>query len=254
MNSEQQLAQLQRDYGTAQFHQNWVSQDWPYWDKVGYNTAGTNSYNFFAVPAGGVDPNSALRKTTEDTNIVTQNQIGGGECFIVTHLQLDIRLAPKARQTGTGVSTDAQFSARQLLYAQFFDRLAGMGVLTWTIQQKKWMIEDSPFLRFAPGWGLSEDVWPPAIGTTDGDPAAINGGANAYSALSPYDIDGGSIGDPFSLAQPVFLAPNTPFEIVLNSVVGNFPAATNLMGPSVNQVAILQLMCVLRGWKVRPRQ
>lgn len=253
MTSEQQLAKLQREYGTALFHQNWVSHDWPYWDKVGYATAGANSYSFFAVPAGGLDPNSGLQKTNEDCNFVNQNQIGGGECFIATHLMLDIKLAPKARQTGTGVSSDTNFSARQLPYARFVDQLSYQGVLTWTIQQKKWLIEDNPFHRFPPGWGLSESTRPPAIGTADGV-TAINSGANAYMALSQFQGDDGNVGDPFSLAQPVFLAPNTPFEITLSSVTGNFLAATNLMGASANQVAILQLVCVMKGWKVRPRQ
>lgn len=257
LTSEAMLAKLQREYGSAQFNQEWISQDWVYWDKVYYGTsaAGLNSYTFFAVPAGGVDPNAptGVRKTNEDTNLQTQNQISGQECFIVTHVQTDIRLAPKARQTGTGVSTDDSFSARQLPYARFFKKLSGMGVLFWEINSKKWLIEDSPFLRFAPGWGLGP-VYPPVVSyTTSGGAAVINNGANAYLALSPYDIDGGSIGDPFSLGQPVFLAPNTNFNVTIASVIGSFPTSNSLMGPSTDQSAILQLMVALRGWKVRPR-
>ncbi len=73
-------------------------------------------------------------------------------------------------------------------------------------------------------------------------------------ALSQYDIDGGGNGDVFALGQPVFLAPSTQFEMKLGSVVGNFPASTSLYGPSNDQVANLQLMVLLKGWKVRPRQ
>ncbi len=253
MNSEQQLQQLQQDFGTAQFNQNWVAQDWCYWDKVYYNTAGINEYQFFTLAAGANDPNGPAgnRKTTEDTNLQTAGQTGGNECFIWTHIQMDIRQVAKARQTGTGVATDTNYTARQLLYARFVKRLSGMGALTATIMDKKWLIEDSPFLRFPPGWGLGE-VFVPVIGT--GAATAINGGANAYVACSTYDFDGGDKGDTFSFGQPVFLAPNTTFSIKLGSIVGNFPAATNLMGPSADQVAILQLMCVMKGWKVRPRQ
>lgn len=253
--SEEMLSTLQNEYGTSLFNQNWVAQDWTYYDQVGYNTGATggNSYSFFAVPAGQNDPNLAVRKTRENTNLVSNNQIGGAECFIATHLRMDIRLAPKARQTGTGVSSDAQFSARQLLYARFVEQLSGMGVITWTINQKAWIIQDQPFRRFAPAWGLGP-VIPPAVGFTDGDPAAINGGANAYVACSHVDLDNGERGDAFSFGQPVFLAPNTQFELTLASVTGNFPAVTNTQGPSANQVSIVWLMAALQGWKVRPRQ
>lgn len=253
MDSETQLLQLQQDFGTAQFFQNWVAQDWCYWDKVYYNTAGINEYQFFTLAAGANDPNGPTgnRKTTEDTNLTTSGQTGGNECFIWTSLQLSIQLCAKARQTGTGVASDTNYIARQLPFARFAKQLSGCGALTVTIMQKKWLIEDSPFLRFPPGWGLGE-VFVPVIGT--GAATAINGGANAYVAPSIYDFDGGDKGDPFSFGQPVFLAPNTTFDIKLASVSGNFPASTNLMGPAADQVAILQLMCVMKGWKVRPRQ
>lgn len=251
--SEEILSQLQTDYGTAQFWNNWVAQDWTYYDMVGFPTAAAsaNSFTFFSVAAGSNDPNLAVRKTLEQTNLVTPSQIGGAECFIATHLRMDIRLAPKARQTGTGVSSDTSFAARQLVFARWASQLSAAGVLVFSINQKQWQILDQPFRNYAPGWGLGP-VTPPALGTGAG--AAVNNGGNAYFALSPFDIDGGNIGDPFSFGQPVFLAPSTQFQLTLNSVSGNFPAASAIYGASADQPAVVWLMAALCGWKVRPRQ
>lgn len=251
MNSAQMLAALQTQWGTAQFSSNWVSQDWNYWDMVGYPQAGTNVLQFFTVPAGGVDPGLNVAKKREQTNLTIQNQIGGDECFVATHLRTFLLNSAKVRQVqnATGVATDTTFAARQLLFAQWAVQLMSSGSLTWTILQKKYLIENNPFQRFPAGFGLGIVV-PPAIGGT----ASINGGANAYVAASNADIDGGRIGDPFSLGQPVFLAPNTTFQININFDLGNGPAATNLYGASANQPATVWCGMILQGWKVRPRQ
>ena len=251
MNSSDVLAALQQQWGTAQFSSNWVSQDWNYWDMVGYPQAGTNLLQFFTVPAGGNDPALGVAKKREQTNLTIENQIGGDECFVATHLRAFVLNSAKVRQTvnSTGVATDTTFAARQLLFAQWAIALMSMGVLTWSILQKKWLIENNPWQRFAAGFGLG-DVIPPAIGGT----SAITGGANAYVSNSVADIDGGRIGDPFSLGQPVFLAPNTTFQIDISFPLRNSPAATDLYGASADQPATVWCGMVLQGWKVRPRQ
>lgn len=251
MDSATILSQLQQQFGTAQFQKNWVAQDWCYWDMVGYPSAGTNSLRFFTVPAGAIDPALGIQKQREQTNLVTQNQIGGDECFVATHLRAFVLNSAKARQTGVNVATDTTFSARQLAFSRFFNALTSQGILIWTILQKQWLIEANPWTRFAPGFGLGE-VMPPAIGTGAG--AALTGGANAYANCSPYDIDGGKNGDPFSLGQPVFLAPNTTFEIDINFPLATSPAATNIYGTGADQPATVWTGMVLQGWKVRPRQ
>lgn len=251
MNSDQTLAALQQDWGTAQFSQNWVAQDWNYWDMVGYPQAGTNLLQFFTVPAGGMDPGLNVAKKREQTNLVVQNQIGGAECFVATHIRTFLLNSAKARQTvgASGVATDTTFSARQLAFSRFAIQLMSQGVLVWSILQKKWLIENNPFQRFAAGFGLG-DVLPPSIGGT----SAITGGANAYAGNSVDDIDGGRVGDPFSLAQPVFLAPSTNFEIDINYPLGTSPAATDLYGSASDQPATVWVGMILQGWKVRPRQ
>lgn len=253
MNSDQILALTQAQWGTAQFQDNWETQDWYYFDEVGYPTgaAGPSTFRYFTVPAGQNDPALAVLKTAEQTNLTTPNQIGGNECFIATGIRAFLHNSAKARQLGTGVAADASFSARQLAFARFLDVLGTQGVLTWTIMQKAWLRQDKPWTRFAAGFGLGE-LMPPAIGTGAG--AAINGGANAYTGSSPYDVY--CAGDAFSLAQPVFLAPNTTFEITISQPLtgASFPANQNLYGAGSDQPATLWTGIILDGFKVRPRQ
>lgn len=253
MNSDATLAAIQEDWGTAQFAQNWVSQDWNYWDMVGYPQAGTNLLQFFTVPAGGMDPGLGVAKKREQTNLVVQNQIGGAECFVATHLRTFLLNSAKCRQNvgtsaPTTITADTTFAARQLAFSRWALQLMSQGVLVWSILQKKWLIENQPFNRFAAGFGLG-DVVPPAIGGL----TPITGGANAYVSNSIDDIDGGKTGDPFSLAQPVFLAPSTNFEIDLQYPLGNAPAATNIYGASADQPATVWVGMIMQGWKVRPR-
>lgn len=245
------LAALQSDYGTSRFNNVWQAQDWCYWDQVGYPTAGTNELDFFAVPAGGNDPALGIRKTTEQTNLQTAGQIGGAECFIALSLHFDIVLAAKARQAVTAVAAQTTFAADQLLLARFIQNISNQGVFQWEINRNSWMITAQPFRRFPPGFGLGEVV-PPSIG---GVAAPINGGANAYAALSPYSIYG--MGDIFTLDQPVFLAPNTPFTMAIEFPQANSPAISaifNGAGTSHDQAATVWIYAEMRGIKVRPPQ
>lgn len=257
MNSEQILAQTQAQWGTAQFQDNWETQDWYYFDMVGYQTGATgpSTFRYFTVPAGQNDPALAVTKTSEQTNLTTPNQIGGNECFIATGIRAFILNSAKARQLGTNVATDTNFAARQLQFARFMDVLGTQGVLTWTIMQKAWLRQDKPWERFAAGFGLGE-LKPPAVGSTGaaGVTAAINGGANAYVGCSPWDVC--YAGDSFSLAQPVFLAPNTTFEITITQPLSgaSFPPNQNLYGTGTDQPATVWTGIILDGFKVRPRQ
>lgn len=247
--SPQTIGRLYREFGTELFDQNWVAFDWTLRDMVGY--ASTNLFQFFAVPAGGIDPNLNVAKKREQANFQTQNQIGGDFFFIATHLRLHVLNSARVRQTGTAVSTDTTFSARQLAFSRWMTAFSSVGVLTWSINQKKILTENQPFQRFGGGIGLGVVV-PPSLGSTD-SATGLTGGANAYVATTNEDIDGGSIGDPFSLAQPVVLAPSTTFEIDLTYPLANSPAATNIYGASANQTATIWLACFLCGQKVRPR-
>jgi hypothetical protein len=249
MNSEQTLNKLQNEFGTAQFNQNWVSQDWNWWDMVGYAAAA--QFNYFSQPAGSLDPQLAIAKTTEQTNLVLPNQIGGTECFVVTQIRCFILIAAKVRQTGTAVATDTVFSARQRAATRLVEAIMNNGAATWTINQKEYAVQTLPWQTFPAGFGLG-DVFPPVSVAADG--SGLYGGTNAYANTSPYDIDGGQRGDTFSQGQPIFLAPNTQFQFKIQFPLGTTaPSNANIYGASNDQPATIWTGCILGGQKVRPR-
>lgn len=252
--SEQVLADLQADYGSLDFDSRWEVQRQPYWDKRGYGTAASpgsspTEIDFWNLQAGATDPVLGVTKTLEQTNLVTQNQISGNQCYIVKSIAFDIQLAPKVRQQGTAVASSTDFSARQELFAQFVTKLAPLGVLTWTIQQKKKMITAAPFITFPPAFGLGL-VIPPGVGGL----TPITGGGNNYAALSSYDLY--EHGDSFSLGQPLFLGPNTAFQMTINFPLTGAaaPAATAIYGASADQAATIWICSYMFGFLVRPRQ
>lgn len=249
MDSAQLLNALQTQYGSAQFDQNWIAQDWCYWDMVGY--ASQTSFQFFSQPAGALDPVfTTFTKTLEQTNLVQPNQISGAECFVATQVRTFVLNSCKARQTGTSVSTQTNFSAAQRAMSRLKLAIMSQGVMTFQINKKIWLQETLPFQRFPAGFGLGE-VWPPFSVATDG--TAVYGGTNAYVEGSPYDIDGGKRGDTFTLGQPVFLAPNTQFQASISFPLAASPSPANMYGASNDQTANLWLGVMLCGQQVRPR-
>ncbi len=254
MNSDQMLAALQRDYGTSRFDNAWQRQDWCIWDTVYVPSAGTAELQFFSVPAGAADPNRpavTITKTTEQTNLEQSNQIGGAECFIAMSIHFDLFPAAKIRQQVDAVTTQATFSADQLLAARWIQAMSQKGVMEWEINRNTWMIETNPFRVMPPGFGLG-DVRPPVIA---GVTAPINGGLNAYAACSPYALYG--MGDIFSLDQPMFLAPTTPFTMKVKFPEGNSLVTTGMYngaGTTHTEIGTFFAYAELRGIKVRPPQ
>ncbi len=254
MDSETMLAMLQRDYGTSRFRDAWVKQDWCIWDTVYVPSAGGPELQFFSVPAGAADPNrpaATITKTTEQTNLEQSNQIGGAECFVPMSIHFDLFPAAKIRQQVTAVTTQAGFASDQLLAARWIQGMSQKGVVEWEINRNTWMIEAQPWRTMPPGFGLGE-VRPPAIG---GLTLTTNGGTNAYAACSPYSIY--EMGDIFSLDQPMFLAPNTPFTVKVKFPEGNSLVTTNLYngaGTAHDQIGTMFAYAELRGIKVRPPQ
>ena len=246
MSDAQVIQQIYSSFGSADFSSRWVAQDWTLRDMVGYG-AGQNQYNFFTAPQGTLDPVLQVVKKREQSNLSTPNQIGGDYYFVAQGMRLNILIAAKNRQTTT-TNSDAFYSARQLLAAQLVNAIMNQAVLRFTINQKVILTEFNPFQRFPAGFGLGE-VCPPAVGT--GAATAINGGANAYASCSPYDIDGGQQGDPWTFGQPLVLAPSTTFQVDLVYPFGSNPSPANIYGSSANQTAVIWLGCYLTGQKLR---
>lgn len=252
--SEEVLAAIQQFYGVSDFTR-WQTQDACYYDNVYVPTAATaTDLNMFAVPAGGADPNRpavTISKTEEQTNLPVGGMIGGAECFVVMSLHLDLYPAAKARQQVAAVTTQTTFAADQLLAARWIQNMSAKGVFVWELNKATQLQLAQPFRKMPPGFGLGV-VMPPAIA---GVTAPINGGLNAYAAMSPYSIFG--MGDIYSLDQPLFLAPNTPFTWKLQWPEGATIASTSLYngaGTTHTETATFFAYGEMRGVKIVPEQ
>jgi hypothetical protein len=254
MLSQTILAQLQKFYGVSNFTQ-WETQDWAYYDTVYVPTAATGTdLAFFAVAAGGADPNrpaATITKTEEQTNLPVSGMIGGAECFVVMSIHFDLFPAPKARQQDSTVVAQTTFAADQLVCARWLENMSQKGVFVWEINKTTFMQENRPFRRFPPGFGLGP-VIPPVIG---GVTAPIQGGSNAYLSMSPYSIY--DMGDIFTLDQPQFMAPNTPFTWKIQWPEGATIASTSMYngdGTTHTKTGTMLSYAEMRGVKVRPVQ
>lgn len=256
--ADQILAELMRYYGVNTVSR-WMTQDWCYYDTVYVPSAGSSLLQFFAVPSGGADPNrpaATITKTEEQTNLPVSGQIGGAECFIPLSIHFDLFPAPKARQQVSAVAAQTTFAADQLKATQWQQNMMNQGVFLWEINKNTWMQQALPWRLFPPGFGLGT-VRPPVIGGVV-DVTAINGGANAVGAMSNMSVYGS--GDIFTLNQPMFLAPNTPFTWSvsfpgsLNNASTPTTAIYNGAGTAHDQIGTFFAYAEMRGVKVRPEQ
>ncbi len=245
MNTDQILRYVQSTWGTADFDNTaWEVQDWWQYDSVGYAAAGTTEIIYFAVPAGQNDPVLGVTKRKEHTNMQQAGQMGGTDVFVLSKVRIGMWNYPRVRQTGTSVSTDTSFSARQLLMARFMSDLMMQGVFTFKIMNKDWLVKDQPWQTFAQGYGMGDKVVPSL--------ATVNGGANAVCAPSKYDI--WEVGDTWGAGQPVVFAPSTPFTTTINFPLGASPSSASIYGTSSDQPATFLTTIALCGFKIRPRQ
>lgn len=252
--SDQVLAAIQKEYGVSDFTR-WQTQDYCYYDTIYVPTAATGTdLAFFAVPAGGADPNRpavTITKTEEQTNLPVGGMIGGSECFTVMSLHLDLYPAPKVRQQVAAVTTQTTFAADQLLAARWLQNMSAKGVFVWELNKATQLQLAQPFRKLPPGFGLGEVIPPVIAGVT----APISGGANARLAMSSRAVYG--MGDIYSLDQPLFLAPNTPFTMELQFPEGATIASTNIYngaGTSHDQTATFFAYAEMRGVKIVPEQ
>lgn len=237
------LAILQQQYGSA----NWsayVPQDWVYYDFIGLPPAGTNQLVFFTNPPGTVDPVTGQAKTYEETDIEKAGSIGN-VFFILTKIRTKVILRPKVRQTA-GVAGGTTFAADQWTYVQTLGQLLRNGVLSFTIQQKKYWDRALPFQAAPAGFGLGQ-VLPPAISVNGG--AATATGINAFLDQSHNDDDG------YDQFPVQVMAPETTFDLRITFPLSNSPSFASIfnVGSSAQPAAVL-IGVLLEGIMVRPQQ
>ena len=125
------LDALQQRFGTADWTQYQVIRGQKY-DFIRYPNLGTNQLSFFSIPIGGVDPNSQLAKTLEQTNLV-KNASFGQEYFAITQIRTYAGFLPKSRQNGT-IATDVNsvwngYSASDANAVEALNNLFNRGIL-----------------------------------------------------------------------------------------------------------------------------
>ncbi len=228
------IAALQGKYGSAIWSQ-WSNLRWPQYDYARYAPAGITSLSLFAVPIGGVDPVSALTKTTEQTNMQASGTFGQvGQ--LITQIRCHAFILPLNRQP-TGINNDADvlwttFSNMMSKYLELLRR----GVLQMFINSKEFFTISQPFTRCPPGFGVRIQQH----------------GASYISGFTKFSIwaqQSPNTEDVFDLNPPQFVEPNNTFQVQLNYFDGTGPVFTTLVSSATPAIDI---GVILDGYQIRP--
>ena len=231
--SNQIFADLSAQYGTSDWTQ-WSPYPQPFYDHIAYPAAGTQSLDFFAVPAGGLDPNAGQKFLT-DTNMIVPRQLGMNYLFVF-EIRLGIFLKAKNFQPNA-IATDAS-----LLYGDLkgmlskWNELFERGTLIINVDSKNYGIIDRPFKRCPAGMGLN-------LCQTG---SLAEAGPYGYIQNNPDDAN------IYNLApSPFWIAPTQTLGISIQWFDGLSPVFTNLVAGAS---PALQLGIFLGGYMVRARQ
>lgn len=235
MNNIQVLNQLQSRLGSANWN-DWQIHRWSFYDYVRYPSAGTASpLSFFTVPVGGTDPNSALAKTYEQTNVPKGGSLGQ-VYFFIQQIRTHLHILPKQRQP-TGIPADADYLVGPV-HNGFIDavhNLSGMGVLLITLGQKEYFDIEKPF-KNAPS-GLAVDI----------DQVTSVGATASY-----WYQQSGNQRDIWNASPPQMIEPEQNIQINLTFPNGASPALTDIVGGSITPY--LNIGVILDGYIARPAQ
>jgi hypothetical protein len=239
MTSAEVLQTLQALYGSSDWS-NWQIQRWPMYDEVRYPTAGTVNLPLFQVPLGGVDPNSSLGKTAEQTNVMLPGCFGN-VYYIINQVRTLGYLIPFARQHATIIAdADVIFTT----YTNCMDKLLELqrrGVLTMTIGYKQYLQLQSPLLR-AP-YGAGVDI--------DQHSSSFISAGSAWTKAACWVNPDNDEANVYNQTPPQIIEPNQSFQMNLSYPDGTGPVFTTLVdgvSPAVNVVVMFD------GYIVRPSQ
>lgn len=109
---------------------------------------------FFSVGAGSADPNSSVKKTSEETNLSRTGDIGN-RMFLAMSLRTFLYYEPKLRQPANmSGDADGLYKGYEPLMATYINYLNG-GTLTIEVGQKDAFEIDVPFKTCPPGFGVT---------------------------------------------------------------------------------------------------
>jgi len=237
MNSLQVMAQLQNQYGTADWTK-WNPYWQPFYDAASYNPAGPTQVDFYSVPAGNNDPVSGVQKTLEDTNCIVPRQLGQNYLWI-WEVRLGVFIKPKSRQpnaiaTDTSLIYGSIVGANSALWALF-----NRGTLSISVDSKQYLEIDRPFKRCPAGMGLN---------LTQNAATAAAGPAVQSVAWIQNNSDDANV---FAETPPLWIAPTQTISCQITWPDGAAPVLTNLVDTASLAV---QLRIFLAGFMVRASQ
>lgn len=239
MTSSEVLTLMQNRYGSSDWAL-WQIQRWSFYDEVRYPTAGTTQLNLMQIPLGGVDPNSSLSKSPEQTNIVMPGSFGN-VYYIITQVRTLGYLIPFGRQHATIIAdADVIFTT----YTNAMDKLLELqrrGVLNMSIGFKQYLQLQSPLLRAPAGFGIEIDQHSSSF---------ISAGS-AWTKAACWVTNDNDEDNVYNQTPPQIIEPNQQFSLNVQYPDGTGPVFTTLVdgvSPAVN------FACMFDGYIVRPAQ
>ncbi len=232
------LAQLQATIGSANWN-SWTLNRWDFYDYVRYPAAGTTKLSFFNIAQGGVDPNSSLPKTLEQTNVPKARSFGQ-VYFIVEQIRFHYSILPKTRQP-SGISSDANLVSQTVSKAMpKMSELIRCGWLQSRIGTKDWWQINRPGEMCPPGFGVRI--------LQHG--SKYQSAATAFTQASSWVQQNSDPDDVYSVSVSQLIEPEQTFEASLNWA-STSPAFTGLVDSA--DLAI-DIGMYLSGYIARPGQ
>ncbi len=239
MTSAEVLSVMQARYGSANW-QMWQIQRWPFYDEVRYPTAGATTLPLMQIPVGGVDPNSTLQKTTEQTNITMPGSFGN-VYYVINQVRCLGYLIPFGRQHAT-IQADANVIFTT--YTNAMDKLLELqrrGVLSFSIGYKEYLSLQAPLLRAPAGFGIDIDQ----------HSSSFISASSEWTKAACWVTNDNDDDNVWNQTPPQVVEPNQQFSLNITYPDGTGPVFTTLVdgvSPAVN------LMVIFDGYIVRPQQ
>lgn len=232
MNSIDVLKVLQARIGSADWSK-WQIQRWQYYDYVRYPAAGTTELTFFANPLGSTDPNSALAKTLEQTNMNKARSFGQ-VYYIVQQIRTHISVIPRTRQVANITNQAAYlFGTDMTALANQLQALSHQGVLFIEIGQKEYFDIEQPFTQTPPGFGLN----------------IIQHASSGIATASKLFQQSPNAEDVYAVSPPQLIEPEQTFDVSIEFPNSASPDISGLTGPPKIDIGV-----IFDGYIARPAQ
>jgi len=209
-----------------------------FWDECRYLPAGLTTLSFFQVPVGGIDANSSLAKSMEQTNVNTAGTLGNSY-YVINQIRTLAYLLPFGRQHAT-IQADANVIFTT--WTNAMDKLLELhrrGVLTLSKSFKEELQIQAPFVRAPAGFGVDIDQHSSSIVVA----------AAEWTKAACWVTNDNDEENVWNQTPPQILEPNQQFQLRIDWPDGAGPVFTTLVdgvSPAVN------LQVIFDGYLVSP--